>query len=853
MPNIDQLFPAAGGAGAVDSGTDVPLPGGTPSASAPAPKPAPTTTNKLDQLFGASDGKEEPASSPLARSREVLPKAKEGQKTEVDPNAGAGAPTPADVQRNAEDLGGGGGPWDIENKLRRFFGAPEVGKDKKFETVLQADQPFPELPVVISGKALVKGGAQLASMAVSALTNKAAGISQASKAVIGSPIAKLSDDFFTTTRMVYQRRAEWLKDISNFVPKDWQSMAPKVDDFLEGTVKGPLTKEEQKMVTNIQLMNAKTSKMRDQIKALGYDVGPDEPGYIGSRLARQEGKSPLQTVISSAPTGKARSMTAFAQEFKPRVVHALKGQGEEGLHIIDNGNGTFAVWRNQEKVAGGRFDPAELEQGKVSFNDTKTGEKLQFEIKPSTKRAIEQHTNVQYYHDPLLSAVTANMHVSEALNAAQFLEKLKFAPELQQFRAAPNKAFPEGWRGVDMPQLKGFKFDPKVADVIDDFTLPARSGGFKALNDLSRMTVGSMFWNPLPHSFNVNAFGALEQGLLGTAAKLAHPIDEIKLMLKAHSEVMNMGQDYRAAVRAGAGLQYNAIFARDFVGKLAKQLGSDPQMSATAKAWGYANPAEMLKRIYSASSEHLWSWNDTILMHAYYARQAKGAALPAAIKEVEQTIPNYRMPSRIAGSRTAAQVWQVLPTFARYHWGILQAYGNIAQGIIAGNPGEKMKALDKLAMLAFGSTVLYPALDHAVQQVTGNENARVRRFGPFAIPDAIYRFVSGDAKYASLSSALLGVSPVFSVPTALAMGEDPFTGKKFETMKDALKFMGEQFNPIQQGMSYEGLGGRKTGPELIAEQFGIQLPSEKETDAKEAAIKRDEQRRKAREKREEEE
>lgn len=830
------------------------MPTGAELFAAPAAAPEAASTVAPGVITGASlfggPSAQEQETSPLARNRAALPKAAQEKTGPSSATETVGAPSPADIQRNATDLGRGGGPGDIENKLRRFFGAPEVGKDKKFETVLEADMPFPELPVVVSGKALVKAGTSL----VTAITNKAAGVSQlfSGSAKLGSTVGDLSNDFFTTTRMVYQRRAEWLKDITNFMPKNWSQMAAKVDDFLEGTAAGPLSKEEQKMATNIRLMNAKTAKMREQVRGFGYDVGPDEPGYIGSRLAVDK-PSLLNSLISSAPTGKAKSISAFAPEFKPRIVHGLEGGGEKNLHLIDNGNGTFTVWRNKEKITGGKFDAEELARGEVSIktpSSQKAGygaetEKTQtFKIVPSTKRAIEEHTNVQYYHDPLLSAITANMHVSEALNAAQFLEKLKFSPELQASRVAPGtKVFPEGWRGVDVPQLKGYKFDPKIADVIDDFALPARTGGFKQLNDLSRAMVGSMFWNPLPHAFNVNAFGALETGMIGAAKQLGHPVEFVQSMLKAHRDVMNLTPAYREAVRAGAGLQYNAIFARDFVGKMARQLGADPEMNAAAKAWGYANPAHMWKRVMDESAKHLWSWNDTILMHAYHARMEKGASLPEAIKDVESIIPNYRAPSRILGSREVAQAWQVLPTFARYHWGVLKAYGTIANGLMAGNAQEKMKALDRMAMLALGSTVIYPALDQAIRSATGNEEARLRRFGPFSIPDAIYRFSVGDARYASLSSAILGLSPVFSVPTALAMGADPFTGKKFQNMQDVMHFIEDQINPIQTITSYEGLGGRKTGGELLMEQLGVQLPSEAETNARDKARAREEKRR----------
>ncbi|MCX5542592.1 hypothetical protein M3A49_24350 [Paraburkholderia sp. CNPSo 3076] len=811
----------------------------------------------MDDLFGPSNAKEEPATSPLAHSRDALPSRAEAAEKSVD------APSPGDIARNSADLGSGVArevglfvravghaaagavegiervnPFDPHNDPASIVASRASGRAQA-PTIAQmlegeVDRRTPE-PATSLERGVEKVTEFAASLAmpglpgaarVTPISNRAAGLGSSLASTAGThagdAIGQLSDGLFRTTRSAEARMGQWVNDLRAHMPKNWSEMAQRIDrSFEDASIK--LSPEEEKMKLNVQLINSKNAKMREQLRAHGYDVGPDETGYVGSRVpVEQQGL--LSTVRNVVPTGKARGLSTFAPELQGRKIFGMESRdpdaGQKNLHMMQNPNGTFTVWRNGEKIGGGKLGPDDLANREVNY----MGER--FALTPSTKAKIMEHTPQRYYEDPMLAAVTSNVRLGRALDHAQFLEQVKLSPEFRQIATTAREALP-GWREVQIPQFRGMKFDPRAADVLDDFAYSAHQGGYKVLHDVSRALVGSMFWNPLPHAFNISDFGLIERGLVGNIGAVARLPQEVRMMLKAHEQVATLGPDYRAAIKEGAGLQHAANMSRGFADKLAKQLGTAPEMSAVARAWGYANPLEMIRRVYASANAHLWSWSDTLMMHAYYARQAKGASLPEAIKETESIMPNYRLPSRILGSRAVAQVMQVVPTFARYDYGRFAAYGNISKSLVRGSPQEKARALDRLAMLAVSSFVIYPALDRAVQTVTGDPNARVRRFGLASIPDAIYRFASGDAKYSSLFGAIMGVSPVFSVPTALATGEDPFTGKKFQNLGDAMKFAAEQISPVQTAMEYQGLGGRKTGGELLAEQLGIQVPATK--------------------------
>lgn len=803
------------------------------------PAPAATSAGNADQLFGATHAQEEPASSPLANSRATLPQTP-AKDALASPTAGAATPPSAqDVARNVAD--GNGGPWNLENKLRKVFGAPEVGKYKEFDKVSEADSPFPDVMPVVLGKT----GTGIITGAINAVTNKSAGVSVLKdiSSKLGDPIQKISDSLYALSKSAQGMKMQWLVDVKNFMPKDYAEHAEDIYHSFEDPSVTLSPRAQEIKSKAIEPIMAKNAKMKDMLSVLGVKTGPDVDNYVG-RIPLGD-NSIVNQIKSVLPQNAPKGINTFAPEMQSRKVFGMEGAGEQDLHLMQSkGNNTYQVWRGGKVVGSGKLGADDLANKQVSF----MGEK--FDLTDSTTKAIEANTPLRYHHDALLSAINGNVNLNEALRNAQFLEQFKHSPEFKQLVAPPSATAPEGFREVSIPQLKGYQFSPRVANVLDDFSGAGKNGALETLGNINRVTVGALFWNPLPHIANVLDHAITQGGLVGNAMALTYKLpSNIKNMVQAHNEVMNMGPLYRQALKEGAGLIYPSVVTKNFAESMAQQLGTEQGMGKVASAWGYANPAEMVKRVYAFSAKSLWSWNDAIMMHSYIDKMqtghfgvGEGMGLKGAIQETEKHIPNYRIPDKVAGSRELSRLLQspAATAFGRYDYGRLASYGNMIKDLVSKDSsiGDRAKALDQMAMLAVSSMVIYPALDHAIQKATGNDNATLRRFGAAGPVDAVHQFVTGQKNLPMLMSNLLPISPALKLPVELMSGTDTFSGQRIGSKGEPVsKYLGQQVSPV--GMGQQVASGKKSATEVLAAQMGINLPSQKEVDARKKAQARD--------------
>jgi hypothetical protein len=794
--------------------------------SAPAQAPAAASgasSIPAASLFGGGDGKEEPATSSLSKSREVLPQASEKGAIASPSAAAPTPPTPQDVQRNAVD--------HASTARERGAGFLEHMSDER-DTAEKMSAGFAmgELPGVTKGvKAAAKalGFGDKFAAAINGVTNKSAGVSvlQDINSKLGDPIQKISDSLYALSKSAQGLKMQWLVDVKNFKPKDWDQHAESIyHSFEDPSIK--LTPRAQELKTKmIQPIMDKNAKMVDMLRILGVKVGDDIDQYVG-RIPL--GKSSLVDQLGSTiPQGQAKGISTFAPETQSRKVFGMEGAGEQDLHLVQaKNNNSYQVYRAGKVIGSGKLGADDLANKEVSFS----GEK--FKLTNSTTKAIEANTPLQYYHDPLLSAINGNINLNEALRNAQFLEQFKHSPEFKQLVVQPKADAPAGFREVSIPQLRGYKFSERVANVLDDYSGAGQgNSAMDKLGQITRVTVGSLFWNPLPHIANVLDHKMIEGGLVGNIKALTMDLPStLKTAIAAHKEVMNMGPLYRQALKEGAGLIYPSVVTRNFAESMAKQLGTAPEMDAVAKAWGYANPLNMVKSIYQHSSKALWSWNDVIMMHSYMAHMAEGQGLKEAIGTAEKHIPNYRIPDQVAGSRMVAQMLKssAVTAFGRYDYGRLASYGNMVKDLISRDSSiaDRAHALDQMAMLATSSLVVYPALDALVRKVTGNDDAQIRRFGASSVPDAIYKFSTGDKNWGMLMSSVMPISPALKLPTELMSGTDTFSGKKIGVDETLSHYAASQFAPV--GAAESVSSGRKTGQEVMLAQMGIVAPTKQE-------------------------
>ena len=278
----------------------------------------------------------------------------------------------------------------------------------------------------------------------------------------------------------------------------------------------------------------------------------------------------------------------------------------------------------------------------------------------------------------------------------------------------------------NIPQLKGWSFDPKIAQVLKDYYPGEKDELWEHLGKFNRFVNASLFALPnIAHAKNVGTMGFIGRGwdwipTVGNYARL------YRTAKTAVNEVMTMGPKYKDFLREGGALQAGDENTRNFYQMMlqaaAKGLEKDPKVAAAG-----LNPIEIAKAVTKASHQFTWNANDIILFQRYLELMEKGMSKAQAIKEAERWIANYRVPPQIMKSRSVNQLMTngILLRFGKYDYGKLKALGEMVKGVTQGSASERLDALGKPAMALLAATVIYPAMKAAARFISGNPKADV--------------------------------------------------------------------------------------------------------------------------------
>lgn len=576
----------------------------------------------------------------------------------------------------------------------------------------------------------------------------------------------------------------------------------------------------------------KTALLRQQLRSYGIDVGPDMPNYITRRPMDKPTRGmfapgTMATDVRSTP----RSLGTSAPELKERTNFAVEDpNGNRYMAVTDPNTDRVIIYNNKQKIASGTDNG----QGSIVVQGANWTKK-----NDATVRELEQHTDMQYHKDPVAAVVQANVDMQKALIHAQTIEKIKTSPEFLSQARPPGRAAPSDWRTVDIQgtrQFEGWKMSPQMAETFEDFNNTVHGPLVDSLGKFNRVVIGSLFYNPLPHIFNVLTHSVVEKGLVGNVVQTAKEVGRAVMpnmtttTMDAWRAVWDKNHDYMRYLNDGAGLMYPSVYNRDFFHTVLKQVGGDPQASNLAKAFGYANPKAWLTGVYGAANRSLWFVNDVIMMQAYLEKERAGLTPAHAIADVEKHVPNYTIPNRVLGSRKLSLALRnpAVTAFGRYDYGRMASYGYMLRDAFGSGPlvGEaRAKALDQLAATAFISFFVYPqVMDKAAQALTGNKNEYAQRFGPATIPSLVLDEMTGKKGISEFMGTALPTSPLAKITTELANNREGFTGKRiYDTPKDAFDYAAKQLAP--GAMIERAAAGKASGRQLALEQIGIRQQS----------------------------
>ena len=634
----------------------------------------------------------------------------------------------------------------------------------------------------------------------------------------------------------------------------------------------PLNPEEQVAYERvIKPMRDEIEAAKSQLLKEGYDpemfaTEAEESGLKGGAIRQVKGKNtpmdrlmgtqervPLKDRLKQAmtPVGK-RSLSKSAGVVRPRSMFAMDIGGKRTVVYVDDGFAYDAA--NPKNLIGEVVDP--------DTREIKTPNGIG-KLKDATRAEITAATDgrIQYHDQTTAVTATALLQVRRAARVAQSLEELSKAPEASEVMRTPAKGFkniPEGW--VEIPGVRAFRgkyFEPRFAEEIEDHLGASRRnmGELKALESLNRFAISSLFWLNPAHAYNVAEAFAVTKGALGFAKDLPGTAGDFVKSLKS---VATRDKIYMQQVRAGVPMKgidtATEKFSSDLLKSVAMRAAEDPKgFAAFASKFG-KTPTELIKKIGQLSHDATFGLQDVLqqTLERGYARKGVGRA--TTTEQIAKTLPSYRTPARIAGSRLLGKAMKGSTWFQFPGWdvGRLQGLGNILKG----SAKLDAKSLDQLLMIAvlyeFGKEVYDPA----VKQITGNQGAEAPTSGYGVFPKAISDVYEG-AK--SVPQAAQSLFPLGYLPKAAAkfpIGVDLYTGQKIslpgekpgEVAADYARAVARDIDPLRRLMDLQAGKGDLTSN--IAGQIGFKVPTAEQQAGKAKAMKYNQQALKSKRKKE---
>ena len=482
------------------------------------------------------------------------------------------------------------------------------------------------------------------------------------------------------------------------------------------------------------------------------------------------GKLDLSAVNTRAQsTGKDRPFMAMQSDAdgKRFVIHVNK----DGYTVFDDGKAT--------RIRDPDFEFKEGEHYKVGNDSYTMTQALTDEIEDNAR--FENGMRVRYYHDPVLSAGIAHQELRDLWDGLNAMEEVKKQLQDMGLLAAKGHEAKEGWVTTKLPNFDGYRMDPHIADVLDNFAKPGLNDS--ALDVVRRVNTAlakTLFWNPIPHMFNELTHAFVARGyrwlLPQQYGRLASTSAD------SLASVMKQDAFQRQLADNGASLIYRPLRMHNFVEAFADRLGHEFEINPSkwdpvAKKFG-VGPTDLVKAIYRNSRNILWAAHDVMITQGVKERMAEGMTMRDAIVDLERHMPNYDIPMNVMGSRAIAKLMREKSVFmfGNYHYGVWNGYANIFKDVVHGNGRDKAEAAGNIVALAALGGIYYE-MDKLARYLTGNPDASQQRRGPLAVPSHVAASLRGEEDLTSFARSTFTLAPLTTAVWQLLTGGKDYNGK----------------------------------------------------------------------------
>lgn len=545
-------------------------------------------------------------------------------------------------------------------------------------------------------------------------------------------------------------------------------------------------------------------------RAMDYGFDDVDLNYMHRRA---RGHTPeldnLMGMDTPSPQLGRRGLPTKTSSMKERKYFALQAT-DGSRRVVSRGPDGLAIWQNNKP------HPFKF-KGKIEPGSTVKVDGQPFLVTEARTSEIEQHTPARYYKNALANTLDNVIKLRRVNRNIERLEKIKSTPEWhanaarvdENGHSVDGREIPPTWRETKLPQMKGWAMDRRMADIFDDLAGHEFNTLEEALGAINKVTIGSLFWNPMVHLMNVTSHWYTSRGWDNYT-----PLGMKSIMndgYRAYKAVIERNTDYQRYLREGGGLVFAGIDNKAFYTKMlkifgesverdVKQYGELGPMGKIARSIGYERVHDFIAAFYGASNKVLWAGNDMLMMARYLElERGRPSRLPfhdrpalkpsEAIREAEKHIPNYRLPSRIglgeteAGYKAGRAAMQAaghpLFEFSRYHYGQWKSWAKLVESArkAINDPKEAWELTGHLVALGAFMTFINVVAGGAVRYVTGNDQAKMRQPGAGHLPEVLIDYFNGDTDSLGALFNLYELSPLPRTLLELKSGHNLYSGK----------------------------------------------------------------------------
>lgn len=476
-----------------------------------------------------------------------------------------------------------------------------------------------------------------------------------------------------------------------------------------------------------------------------------------------------------------------------------------------------------------------------------------YNIGEATTKEIEGNTGVTYYKNPFVNAMIANNDLTQAYRATQTLEALKTSPQFEEnFMKSGEGVPPDGWKQINLDQLRGYYAEPHIADTLNAFAKDLDTHDPLAiLSAINNFVTSSVFLTPVGHFINVGTSSIINRGVTGWLNPFVYP-RLIRTSIQAVRDVVTQNPEYVAALRAGAPFMSNSGNAKEFKENLLSVMGQKPDIQKQVfdkakKAVGYVNPIVWTHKL-------TWPANDMLLLQQILeTREMKGISTEDAIKDVTKVLPDYRLPVKVR--LVGKPIIRNTTAFLTYRLNTLNSYLEIGKTVITGNGSEKPMqvstktgkrtygeytnkesfkaragAFNKIAMALALGTIVIPIINDELKKLSGNPYTHLHEPAQLAIVQNVNKLINGDIDFGAWVQTI--ISPAIATDEILQqfLNLDTFTGNKIriagtsamDQIKASIQHAETAVTPINDINRVQS--GKATKSELLMSFGGIDNP-----------------------------